>query len=401
MKDHSLTFIYHVPFWMENDKVYTEHPAIGRYVEALALQAARVAVITPKRTNTSSISYLVQAKNVTVSNLPAYQNIQQFWFQAIRIYVQLWRASREWDLLNIRMPTQVGFPAFLAAAWHKKPVFLVVVGEWLAYSRLSGYPFLKQWIVNLEARFQDALMDFMVMRCPTFTNGEDLFNKFNRPNRRVYIMRSSTIRETDLESPDKDTCQSPPYQILTVGTISPRKGTSLIPKVIAILEQKEIRIGWSYIGCADGASGEQEMRHTLERASELGVMPNLKFLGLMEWNALCAYYRNSDLFVLPTYMEGVPRVILEAQAAGLPVITTAVGGIPQAVRNGKDALLVNPGEPEALAAAIEEVIRNKEIRQELIQNGIEAAKQATIEAETKKMFAYVEGQLLRGSESEK
>ncbi len=389
MKTSKVTFVYNVPFWMENGQACTEHPAIGRYVEELARQAYQVIVLAPQRTDFDSISYAVQADNVMVSLLPSYKNIQQFWFQALKYYFLFFRAAPKWDILTIRMPTHLGFPAFLAAVWNKKPVFLVVVGENLPYSKLWGYPLLKQWIANLDARLQDFLMDFMAGRCLTFTNGEDLFRKLDRTGRHVYLMRSSTIREADIALPEKDTCQHSPYQILTVGTIAPRKGTSLIPRVIASLRDHGINVEWLYIGAPDGNSGEQEMQLTMGNAAELGVLSNMKFLGSMEWNLLNKVYRKCDLFVLPTYMEGVPRVILEAQAAGLPVVSTSVGGIPQAVNNGKDALLVAPGRPEELVLAIEKIIQNPTLRQQLIRNGIESARKATIDAQTSQMFDIV------------
>jgi glycosyltransferase involved in cell wall biosynthesis len=384
-----ITFVYTVPFWMENGRIYTDHPAIGRYVEALAMQASQVFALTTERTDLNSITYLVQSTNVTVFSLPAYQNIQQFWFKAIKYCYLLWRAAPKWDMLTIRMPTHLGFPAFLAAAWNKKPIFLVVVGESLAVSKLSGFPFLKQWLANLDAWFQDFLMDFMVGHCLTFTNGEDLYQKFNRPGRQIYITRSSTIHEAEIESPNKDTCQNSPYKILTVGSVSPVKGASLIPQVIASLKKNGIKTDWAYIGPIEGNSGKQELLLTMELAAELGVSSSLKFLGPMKWETLFDYYRKCDVFVLPTYMEGVPRVILEAQAAGLPVISTTVGGIPQAVNNGKDGLLVPPGRSDEIALAVEKIIRNSGLRQELIRNGIESARVSTVDAQTSQMFDVV------------
>lgn len=391
MNKLEVTFVYNVPFWVENGRACTEHPGIGRYVEELARQASQVVVLAPERSVFGSIVYVVQANNVIVSPLPSYNNIQQFWFQSIKYYYLFFRAASDWDILTIRMPTHLGFPAFLAAIWNKRPIFLVVVGENLPYSKLLGYPILKQWIANLDARLQDILMDFMVGRCLTFTNGEDLFRKLSKPGRPIHLMRSSTIRDADIARQEKDTCQHPPYQILTVGTIAPRKGTSLIPQVISSLKDRGISVEWSYIGAPDGNSGEQEMRLTLEHATALGVLSNLKFLGSMDWDALYARYRNFDLFVLPTYMEGIPRVILEAQAAGLPVISTSVGGIPQAVNDGKDGLLVAPGRSDEIALAIEEVIRNPNLRQKLIRNGIDSARKATIDAQTSQMFDLVRG----------
>lgn len=76
-----------------------------------------------------------------------------------------------------------------------------------------------------------------------------------------------------------------------------------------------------------------------------------------------------DLFVLPSLWEGLPSVILEAMAAGKPVVATAVGGIPEIVKDGQMSLLVPPRDPDALAQAIIKLLQNKELAQRMGQAG--------------------------------
>jgi len=73
---------------------------------------------------------------------------------------------------------------------------------------------------------------------------------------------------------------------------------------------------------------------------------------------MSAEFRRMHVFVLPSlFGEGMPMVVLEAMAAGLPVVSTQVEGIPQVVRDGRDGLLVEPGNPVRLAEALARIAR--------------------------------------------
>ncbi|HZP24859.1 MAG TPA: glycosyltransferase [Terriglobales bacterium] len=81
------------------------------------------------------------------------------------------------------------------------------------------------------------------------------------------------------------------------------------------------------------------------------------------------YYAIADIFVLPSHSEGSPNVLLEALAAELPIVATAVGGVPEVLSNELDALLVPSQAPEALANAITRLLQEPQLRQRLIANG--------------------------------
>ena len=93
----------------------------------------------------------------------------------------------------------------------------------------------------------------------------------------------------------------------------------------------------------------------------------------------------ADVFVLPSLSEGIPRVILEAWALGVPVVATKVGGIPYLIRNGENGILVPPCSPDALSKAIEKIIDNKTLRKKLIKGGYHSVKEYTIERQIHKL----------------
>jgi len=86
------------------------------------------------------------------------------------------------------------------------------------------------------------------------------------------------------------------------------------------------------------------------------------------------YYGLADVFVLPSHSEGSPNVLLEAMAAGVPVVATAVGGVPELVENEESALLVRPGDSATMAEAIGRLLADRELAERLARNAAVAVK---------------------------
>jgi len=116
--------------------------------------------------------------------------------------------------------------------------------------------------------------------------------------------------------------------------------------------------------------GDGAQRPVIEKkVRELGLEQNFLLLGyrmdVPELLSCC------DLFVLPSVAEGLPNAVLEAMAAGLPVVTTRVGGVPEIIEDGVTGLLVPPKDPRALAEAISRVLRNPELAARIAHAGQE------------------------------
>ena len=113
-------------------------------------------------------------------------------------------------------------------------------------------------------------------------------------------------------------------------------------------------------------AGDGPERHALERQSaKLGLDGRVRFLGTVPREAVLRLFRAADASVLPSAWENFPHTVVEALAVGCPVIATAVGGVPEVVRDGENGLLVPPNESVALGATIARFFSEAHLRERL------------------------------------
>ena len=158
-------------------------------------------------------------------------------------------------------------------------------------------------------------------------------------------------------------------KILTVGRLVEKKGHEYVIQAIAKIIQKYKNL--EYIIAGDGP-----LRNKLENlVFKLGIKSYIKFLGAVEQNETLQLYNQAHIFVLPSVtasngdQEGIPVVLMEAQATGLPVISTYHSGIPEVVLDGKSGFLVPEKDVDALAEKLEYLIEHPEIRPEMGRAG--------------------------------
>ncbi|MCA1961093.1 MAG: glycosyltransferase family 4 protein [Desulfomonile sp.] len=143
--------------------------------------------------------------------------------------------------------------------------------------------------------------------------------------------------------------EDPAVRIGFVGRLVHQKGVDVLMQAVALLEP-ELPFVIDIVG--DGAE-RQELRSL---AANLGVEDRVRFLGWKAGEELPELYRRMDAFVLPSRDEGMPNVVLEAMASGLPVVATRVAGTEELVCDGKTGLIVPPEDHQALAAALRRTI---------------------------------------------
>jgi glycosyltransferase involved in cell wall biosynthesis len=105
------------------------------------------------------------------------------------------------------------------------------------------------------------------------------------------------------------------------------------------------------------------------RAIALGIANRVQIPGWVDAQAVSGLLATADIFVLPSHNEGLPVAILEAMGAGLPVVTTPVGAIPELVIDGETGILAPPGSSSALADALARLVNDPKLRSRLGSNG--------------------------------
>lgn len=162
---------------------------------------------------------------------------------------------------------------------------------------------------------------------------------------------------------------SPSGRLLTAARIVPKKGLHLLPPALAQLAARGIPFEWRV--CGDGP----ELPRLKELVAEHDLQDSVTFMGPVGNDVVRHELQAADLAILPCVVaadgerDGMPIFLTEAMALGVPVMATPVSGIPEVVRDGDTGYLVPPGDHEALAARLAEVLADRDGRARVAARG--------------------------------
>lgn len=168
--------------------------------------------------------------------------------------------------------------------------------------------------------------------------------------------------------------------ILCVAHLYPRKDVATLLRAIERLEAKAVlRI----VGIGP------ELARLRRLSCQLHLDGRVTFLEHLSFAQLAQEYRNADVFCLPSRQEGFGIVLLEAMAAGLPIVASRAAAIPEVVPDGQCGLLVEPGDAAAFAAALDALLKDSGLRQSLGQAGRERAERYDAAVVARKFLAAI------------
>lgn len=262
--------------------------------------------------------------------------------------------SGDWDLLH-------------AHAYGYFPTFAAAAGRLLERIPLVLTPHTDPGTPSLAKRAFDKVVPALTLRrasrviALTRLEAAHLQGLGVDPERIAVIPNGIDLSEFERPS---DASSRSGATVLFVGRAYPRqKGLDTLVRALARLPRERaatLRI-----------AGEDWGGHDLVRklASSLGVADRVQILGFLPRADLLREYAHADVLAVPSWFDSFPFVLLEGMAAGLPVVASRVGGVPEVVEDGRTGLLVEPGNPEALASALASLLGDDATRRAMGARG--------------------------------
>jgi glycosyltransferase involved in cell wall biosynthesis len=292
----------------------------------------------------------------------------------------------EVDVAWILGPQGLAVPLALLSLVRGRRVVLGVRQDLPAYarSRHPGRP-----LVHVAADAMDAAFRALARFTPAIVVGQALAARYGG-GRAVLPIAVSLVSERQLEISPPVRSWDGPLTVLSVGRLEEEKNPLMLADVLAALRAGDPR--WRMVICGEGPL-EGALR---ERLAALGVADAAELRGYVPIDGdLARAYRESHVFLHVSWTEGVPQVLFEAFAAGLPIVATAVGGVTQVA--GHAVRLVAPGDAAAAAAGVRELAADPDLRERLTEAGLATVRASSFEAELARTAAFLKGEPESGS----
>jgi glycosyltransferase involved in cell wall biosynthesis len=296
---------------------------------------------------------------------------------------RFWRLLDEVDAVWVLGPYPHSVLLAVLTALRRRRLILGVRQDMPLYvrSRRPG----RRWM-HWAADVLEGIWRLLARRYAVVVVGPELERKYREGHARsVFATTVSLVSEHDLADAGEALVRRDyegPLTLLTVGRLDVEKNPLLLADIVARLLQDGR--AWRLLVCGDGPLREP----LAERVAELGLSESIELLGYVPIDGgLLDLYRSSHAFLHVSLTEGFPQVLVEAFASGLPAVATAVGGVPAAAEGA--ALLVEPNDAGAAAAALERIVADGQLRGELIEAGIARARGGTLEAASARLAEFL------------
>ncbi len=382
-----LGFHYHAPYKKIDGKILLSG-TIGVFVDELAKQCEQVYLFLEEQTDNDSVEedHEITSKNITLVSLGAKSTFYKRLLAPGSKLKIMEEHIHLIDHLLLRSPSPL-CPHIYKRFHNICPTTNLLVGNYIHGLKSLKQPFIRKTAIIVLMYYYQWLQNRMVNNSDIIVNSIALGEENQKRARSVHHVKTTTLSKEDFFY-RTDTFLQPTKRILYTGRINFQKGLRELISAVTLLENPHSYfidiVGWEEPGTFSYTNALQELAIEKKIANQL-LFHGKKKIG----EELNQFYRNADLFVLPTYHEGFPRSIWEALANGLPVIASTVGSIPHYLTHEKNALLIEPRNVTDIVEAIHELEHNGELRTTLIRNGYDIVSSVTLEEQTKLLLTIL------------
>jgi len=292
----------------------------------------------------------------------------------ISLFFNLLWITKEYDIdiIHAHSVIPTGLIGVIIAKIMRKPVFITSHG--MDINNFENNYFFKK------------LITFSLNNCnKAIAVSEDLAKKMGSlgiDQKNIMVLRNAV--DTDRFKPIKNKDLRKYYKIkdnniliLFVGYLDAFKGIFELIDAFYEVNKNKDNIKLMVIG--EGPK-ENELK---KKVSKLDLEKSVIFTGNINPNDMPPYYQNADIFVLPSYTEGLPLVLIEAMACGLPVVVSNVGGIPEIIEDCKNGFLIPPKNVKELSEKLGIIIKDNDLKRDFSKRSVEIIYESSLNIENK------------------
>ena len=296
----------------------------------------------------------------------------------LRSIRRFWRALDDVDVVWLLGPHLLSI-AFLAVAVVRRKRVVLGARQDLPRYVSSRHP--RRRSLRALALLLEGAWRVLARRHPIIVVGPDLERRYRHAIAALGIY-VSLVDESAIEHAQESRDYSGELTVLSVGRLEREKNPLLLADVLALLREHDPR--WRLVVCGEGPMREE----LLERLDRLGMTEYADLRGYVPMDdGLDRFYRECHLFLHVSWTEGMPQVLLEAFAARLPVVATAVGGVAHGA--GGRALLVPPGDAPAAADELAKIAHDRALRARLTRMAADHARRHTVQTESHRVADFL------------
>lgn len=365
---------------------YYTYGGFGQYLECIRSYFNQTVLVAHVRNAPPRPGdYEIPQEQLEIVGLPPIRSELE---SLVTLPVQLWRglfALRGVDVAHVRMPDYTGVVGALACRLRGVPYFCQIIDDWALFGK--SMPWTKRYGLGAALKAHFIVYDWFERRAAkgqlVFAQGGTCHAKHAKASDSRLVISSAHTLEDVVTTPRPRFGSAIPL-IMNVARLTGVKNQVLLLQAIARLRDDGQHWRLRLVGEGPARGSLEEM------AKQLRITDRVELIGKVNHGqALWKHFDEADVFAMSSLSEGTPKVLLESMARGLPVIATAVSGVPDMVPHEIRGLLIKHPEPTELVAALQRMRSDETLRSACVLNGLNFARENTVEIQNRMMMEIV------------